>query len=126
MTAIAISGTCIEIWKIYNYQQCKERKAAQVTPEESVWIRIILCFSLVKNGRKLFSRRLKWTEQRSVNGDRTSPELLCVHGIRFILMFWIIFGHSWINAALRYNQNLEGLRKVKRAFLLYFLFSNKE
>ena len=108
---------------MYTCQQLKERNTVKVIIEESVWVRIILCFSLVKNGRKLFSIKPKWAQQHSVNDDKASLELFCVHGIRFILMFWIIFCHSWVNGMIRYNQNLEGLREVIKRPLILSTFS---
>lgn len=45
--------------------------------------KILLCFSAIKNSKKLF--------------DTTDREdsISCLHGIKFICMLWIIIGHSY-------------------------------
>ena len=45
-------------------------------------VRILLCFSLYTNGRKIIS-----TEQ-------PPGAITCLHGIRFLSMTWVILGHS--------------------------------
>lgn len=52
--------------------------------ENSLPAKVLLCFSIIKNSKKLF--------------NTTSPEddsISCLHGIKFLCMLWIIFGHSY-------------------------------
>lgn len=68
-----------------------------------VWVKVILCFSLIKNGRRLFS---------SSSNEGSSESLSCLYGIRFLTMSWIVVGHVWIQGLIQVNQNTAGLLEV--------------
>jgi hypothetical protein len=45
--------------------------------------RILVCFSIYSNGKKLLSTK------------KTAGTIDCVNGIRLLSMFWVVVGHTW-------------------------------
>ncbi|KFM59972.1 Nose resistant to fluoxetine protein 6, partial [Stegodyphus mimosarum] len=56
-------------------------------PKEGIlekWKPFLKCFCIFTNGSKL------------LNTDGTEGQLLCIHGIRFLSMTWVILGHTYL------------------------------
>ncbi len=55
---------------------------------------ILLCFSLVSNGKRLF-------------GTKKSAESIdCINGIRFLSISWVVLGHTFFAAAKTQKDNV--------------------
>lgn len=52
--------------------------------EESIASKVLLCFSAIKNSKKIFNTAA--SEEDSIS---------CLHGLKVICMVWIIIGHSY-------------------------------
>lgn len=138
LAGVIFAGTLIEGWNLHcDFQRQKDHESKPLSSNESKLVRIILCFSLITNIRRVLSTHL----------PNNGGILSCVYGIRFLLMSWVVLGHSWIQGnflkfihthtynqkdypcnlflfhmrvigVLLYNQNVEGLQQV--GLIIYF------
>lgn len=76
---------------------------------------ILLAFSMVTNGEKLFA-----TREPGTGGD----QMECLSGIRSISMMWIILGHTFSNIAIVAVSNVNNILSVSQFFIfIIFLFN---
>ncbi|GAB1599304.1 nose resistant to fluoxetine protein 6-like [Argonauta hians] len=59
-------------------------KKGEIDQSPGVLVKLLLCFSVYTNGRKLLK-----TEQ-------AKGTLTCIHGIRFLSLTWVILGHTFV------------------------------
>ena len=81
--------------------------------DEGLALRVLHCFSLVSNGRKLLS-----TKTASSNNN-----LGCLHGIRFLSATWVVMGHTWYQATFQPTYSRSVLLKVKITNLYFVKFA---
>ena len=93
---LIVFATSRETWKIIQMQQPNDSK------DEGLALRVLHCFSLVSNGRKLLS-----TKTASSNNN-----LGCLHGIRFLSATWVVMGHTWYQATFQPTYSRSILLKV--------------
>lgn len=62
--------------------------------------RILLCFSIFTNGKKIL-------DTKSVDG-----QMLSIHGIRFLSLTWVILGHTYISAVSIIGNKLDVLKDM--------------
>ena len=89
LAALILSGTLIEI-----YQKVRPFPVAVLdneVDEDSTLVKILKCFSIDNNGRKVLS-------SKGGGGDH----LGCLSGIRTISMMWVVLGHSYLGG--NFNQ----------------------
>ncbi|VDP41186.1 unnamed protein product [Soboliphyme baturini] len=65
---------------------------------DAAFARVLLSFSLYTNGLRIFNTRTK------------SGQISCVHGIRVLSMFWIIFGHTYYWGIPYLNNLMDGYK----------------
>ena len=87
LASFILAGTLIECWNMYRAEKIRNQSTKHIELFEiSKPVRVILCFSLITNIRRLLSS----------HHSKDGVLLSCVYGIRFLLMSWVILGHSWI------------------------------
>lgn len=79
--------------------------------EKNIAVKLLLCFSAVRNGKKILSVE---------NATKTS--ISCIHGLRFFSILWIILVHTYLEIfGIAGNKNLRVL--TERTFI-YQTISN--
>ncbi|XP_054712218.1 nose resistant to fluoxetine protein 6-like [Uloborus diversus] len=68
--------------------------------QDSVWKRVLLCFSALTNGQKI------------LNTDVTEGQLLTVHGVRFLSLTWVILGHTYIMSIHIIGNRIDVLKQM--------------
>ena len=81
---------------------------------EHIFIRLIQSFSIYKNIQKLF------------HIPKDEHQLMCLHGIRFFSLAWVILGHTYVFIIL-YADNIaifgEWIRRFSFMFIINGVFS---
>ncbi|EEZ97339.1 nose resistant to fluoxetine protein 6 isoform X1 [Tribolium castaneum] len=82
-----------------NVDDAKSTKKDQKTgkkPKQSLFLRVILCFSAIDNGKKI------------LNVEKVSQDSIkCIHGLRFFSIAWIIMVHTYLEVfSIGDNKNL--------------------
>ena len=104
-------GTLVEIW-----EQVNPFPILAVTSrdnEENMLVKILKCFSILSNGKKI------------LNTDTAKGHLNSLSGIRSISMCWIIYGHLYLIAnGLAQNGYIENRKDVSDVIILIPIQSN--
>ena len=78
--AIVILGTSLDVLA---GSKNKNNSSSSSSPSKSLIVKILLCFSVYSNGKKILSR------------TKIEGSIDCIHGIRFFSMCWVVMGHTW-------------------------------
>ena len=76
--AVVILGTSIDVLHV-----SKNKDTPTSSKPNSLIVKILLCFSVYSNGKKILSR------------VKLEGSIDCIHGIRFFSMCWVVMGHTW-------------------------------
>merc|ERR1712038_1742928 len=76
--AVVILGTSLDVLHV-----SKKKSAPTSSKPNSLMVKILLCFSVYSNGKKILST------------TKLEGSIDCIHGIRFFSMCWVVMGHTW-------------------------------
>lgn len=98
---LVITATLNEVWR----ESSVEKPLDSVGSErDKIGIRLLRCFSVVNNSRKLFS-----TEE-----DNAKNSLSCLHGIRVLTTCWIVILHVIVEVPDRYGYRKKFMEQVNK------------
>ena len=89
LATIIIISTAVDMWGLYSdFWLCRTHEKGQLdSTENSTQARKVLAaFSLYRNGKKILE-----------SGQGGKKAVTCLHGMRFISMTWVIYGHQSFN-----------------------------
>ncbi|XP_046398836.1 nose resistant to fluoxetine protein 6-like [Ischnura elegans] len=90
--------------------QMREYHVAKKEPSPGTVQRLLLCFSIRRNGKKI----LCGTEDGGKDDERN---LDCIHGLRVISMGWVILVHTYLMVfAIAENKNLRNVKEKNYTF----------
>ena len=78
--AVVILGTSLDVLHV---SKKKNNNASASPTSNSLMIKILMCFSVYSNGKKILST------------TKLEGSIDCIHGIRFFSMCWVVMGHTW-------------------------------
>ena len=99
--AVVILGTSIDVFHV-----SKTKDTPASSKPNSLIVKILLCFSVYSNGKKILSR------------VKLEGSIDCIHGIRFFSMCWVVMGHTWFVNVKSPPDNIFDLGDVS---MIYFL-----
>ena len=89
LATIIIISTAMDMWGLYSdFWLCRthEKGQSDKTGSSSHDWKVLAAFSLYRNGKKILD-----------SGQGGKKAVTCLHGMRFISMTWVIYGHQSIN-----------------------------
>lgn len=78
--AVVILGTSLDVLDV---SKKKNNNVSASPTSNSLVIKILMCFSVYSNGKKILST------------TKLDGSIDCIHGIRFFSMCWVVMGHTW-------------------------------
>ena len=99
--AVVILGTSLDVVHV-----SKNKDSPSSSKPNSLIVKILLCFSVYSNGKKILSR------------VKLEGSIDCIHGIRFFSMCWVVMGHTWFVNVKSPPDNIFDLGDVS---IIYFL-----
>ena len=78
--ALVILGTS---WDVLVASKHKQKDSSTSSGSPSIIVKLLLCFSVYSNGKKILST------------TKLKGSIDCIHGIRFFSMCWVVMGHTW-------------------------------
>ena len=78
--ALVILGTS---WDVLVASKRKQKDSSTSSGSTSIIVKLLLCFSVYSNGKKILST------------TKLKGSIDCIHGIRFFSMCWVVMGHTW-------------------------------
>ena len=73
--ALVVLGSLCDVFNV--------SRSIESTPATSMTIRLLTCFSVYSNGKKILAT------------TKVEGSIDVIHGIRFFSMCWVVLGHTW-------------------------------